>query len=964
MIQAFYSNLSLRGKIVIPLVGVFLGVWFAGMFSIGYWLTRKLEREKQEQVQEIASLVSREFEQETRSLRLNARLLAETEDIRQAIQTGKRSTIFKRLLPVKATLELDLLQVVDTEGRVILDLRRQELVETQFSNQTIISQVLSGVYLSSLAIAPEKSQSTIVGASPLKTIEGVVGGLIVGTAVSDDLLIEILQGTSENLVVFHDGKAIASSLPAAYEVSWQAPPVSALPTRVRLGSRTYLSKTVPLSGLEDASLDLVVLKSVAPLQRVQRDGWIVVSSIAMVGAIVSILIGVWLTSLITRRIHHLTEATQQLASGDLTAQIPVAGADEVSQLGRSFNVMVAQLSDRDRTIHELVRSLEERGQELESNLSTIIDNLADGLLAIDPENQIVRFNPTLLAMLALTGSDLEGKSCQEVFGAEVADLNHRSLARPSEVFTAEIELANNRIGQASITAIFRTASMVADDPEPARAAIGSVVLIRDVTDEREIDRMKTDFIATVSHELRTPLTSVMGFADAVKDRLEKKIIPTFPDDDRKMQKTLARMTGNLDIIIAESERLTAIINDVLDIAKMESGKMEWQRQPVAIEDAIDRALAATSSLFTTKGLTSTRQIEPHLPQVLGDRDRIIQVLINLISNAVKFTPEGTVICRAYRRTDKVLVSIIDTGIGIDPQQQEQVFDRFKQVGEVLKDKPKGTGLGLPICKQIVEHHGGTIWVESEPGQGSTFTFSLPIPNQAEAVEKSLIASLVQQLREQAVTPTPAPAEKQPSILVVDDDDAIRELLRQSLEAEGYDIREARDGVEAIQQVKLVKPDLIILDVMMPQINGFEVAAVLKNDPQMADIPIIVLSIVEDRERGFQLGVDRYLTKPINRSKLLGEIGTLLSQGSSSKKVLVVDRDASTLAVLSEVLQAQGYTVIEASDRDECIEKALSLQPDLIIIDSVLSEQQNLVRTLRFEKGLEQVCFILLGEEQS
>jgi CheY-like chemotaxis protein len=291
-----------------------------------------------------------------------------------------------------------------------------------------------------------------------------------------------------------------------------------------------------------------------------------------------------------------------------------------------------------------------------------------------------------------------------------------------------------------------------------------------------------------------------------------------------------------------------------------------------------------------------------------------------------------------------------------------VFEKFRQVGDTLTDKPKGTGLGLPICKQIIDHHGGKIWVESTPGIGSTFSFIVPTSVSDIQTSPSLnLDALVKQLKDHVITTNTVRNENHKTILVVDDDINIRELLRQQLENEGYNVREAKDGVDAIHQIKTHCPDLILLDVMMPQINGFDVAAVLKNDPQTADIPIIMLSIVENKERGYHIGIDRYLTKPINTEKLLNEIGSLLSQGTSSKKVLVVDKNASTLKTISDVLQTQGYSVIEASNAQECINIARSAKPDMIIIDSIFSQEADMVKALRFEKELENVVFIMLSD---
>ena len=220
--------------------------------------------------------------------------------------------------------------------------------------------------------------------------------------------------------------------------------------------------------------------------------------------------------------------------------------------------------------------------------------------------------------------------------------------------------------------------------------------------------------------------------------------------------------------------------------------------------------------------------------VTGDRDRLIQVVINLISNAVKFTDAGTVTCRAVRRGSEIVVSVVDTGMGIAPADQPKVFERFKQVGDTLTDKPKGTGLGLPICREIVEHHGGRVWVESELGQGQHVLVlaaarraGAPAPPAA-PVE---LAALIRQLRDQVVVTTPRTAERQPRILVVDDEANIRELLTQEFTEAGYHVRAAANGREAIAEVRRERPDLVVLDVMMPEMNGFDVAAVLKNDPR-------------------------------------------------------------------------------------------------------------------------------------
>ena len=474
----------------------------------------------------------------------------------------------------------------------------------------------------------------------------------------------------------------------------------------------------------------------------------------------------------------------------------------------------------------------------------------------------------------------------------------------------------------------------------------------------QADAAKSSFLSTVSHELRTPLTSVLGFAKIIRRRLEERLFPLIPEDDRKVQQAKRQVIENLDVVVSEGERLTKLIDDVLDLAKIEAGKFSWNMASVSVKDVIERAIAATASLFEAKKLELVRNIEPDLPSITGDQDRLIQVVINLISNAVKFTDSGSITCSVHKQGSEMIMSVRDSGIGIAPADQPKVFEKFKQVGDTLTDKPKGTGLGLPICKEIVEYHGGRIWVESEPGHGSTFSFTLPIIEGAKAPgERPLrhsidVETLVRQLRERVVShPT-----REKSVLVVDDDSNIRSLLQQELTEAGYTVRLAEDGRKALTLIREEPPGLVILDVMMPEMNGFDVAAVLKNDPATMDIPIIILSILEDKERGYRLGVDRYLTKPIDTASLFHEVDTLLDQGKSRKKVMVVDEDASTIRTLTGALETRGYTVVESSG-SELVSKAVLSKPDIIILNSLLSSDEA-VRALRFEKGLENVLFLI------
>lgn len=473
----------------------------------------------------------------------------------------------------------------------------------------------------------------------------------------------------------------------------------------------------------------------------------------------------------------------------------------------------------------------------------------------------------------------------------------------------------------------------------------------------EANNAKSSFLSTVSHELRTPLTSVLGFAKIIKKRLEDRIFPQVNQENPKIQNSMGQVSKNLNVVISEGERLTQLINDVLDLAKIEAGKIEWHIESVSIQEVIDRAIAGTNALFINKNLPLSKDLQADLPSITGDRNKLIQVMINLLSNAVKFTDEGEIHCRAYQDKGEIIISVKDSGIGIAEADIEKVFEKFKQVGDTLTDKPQGTGLGLPICKEIVEHHGGRIWATSELNKGSTFFFSLPILAKNKTTKTIQFAELVTQLKNQIIkSPVPLNGVDR-TILIVDDDTPIRSLLRQELEEAGYLIKEAENGRAALEAVRQDRPDLILLDVMMPEMNGFDVAAVLKNDPATMDIPIIIISIVQDEKRGYRIGVDRYLTKPIDTEKLFKEVDDLLEQGKSKKKVLVVDEDASAIKTLADVLQNRGY-LVEESNGQELLEKAMSAQPDIIILNALLNNNQEIIKTLRFEKGLENVLFFV------
>jgi signal transduction histidine kinase len=238
---------------------------------------------------------------------------------------------------------------------------------------------------------------------------------------------------------------------------------------------------------------------------------------------------------------------------------------------------------------------------------------------------------------------------------------------------------------------------------------------------------KSRFLANVSHELRTPLTSVVGFARLNRKRLDEVVFPVVAPGDPKVDRAVRQVGDTLGIIVEEGDRLTTLINDLLDLAKIEAGRIDWRMAPLQLEDVVRRAIAATSALFEVGGVALETDIGDGLPAVTGDAERVLQVVINLLSNAVKFSPGGRVTVRVARDGGAVRVAVADTGRGIEPADIERIFEPFRQASDTVPDGPRGTGLGLPIARQIVRAHGGDLLVDSRPGEGSTFWFAVPLP---------------------------------------------------------------------------------------------------------------------------------------------------------------------------------------------------------------------------------------------
>ena len=434
---------------------------------------------------------------------------------------------------------------------------------------------------------------------------------------------------------------------------------------------------------------------------------------------------------------------------------------------------------------------------------------------------------------------------------------------------------------------------------------------------KKLDKMKDSFLSSVSHELRTPLTSIRSFSEILLQYEEVS------SEERK---------EFLGIINSESERLTRLINDLLDLSRIEAGRMVWHNDVLSMEEVIRETVRAHQPLVAEKSLRADLEVPPDLPLLFADRDRIQQVLTNVLANAVKFSREGgTIRIRAEafdgRRAGEpsrwIRVSVSDDGRGIAAENLESIFDKFRQ-GPVdgLTDKPTGTGLGLPICKEIIGYYGGNIWAESEIGAGSVFRFTLPAtPVSAQSLEEP-----VQQDEK-------AGDREGKTILLVDDNRNMRRLLRYQLRKQGYRVLEAESGLKALEMVERESVDLICLDLMMPSMSGYELLGMLREDASTRDIPVLIISVVEDREKGLLMGASDFLTKPFREGDLGQRVRSLL--GEEHRTVLIADDDPAVLEVLAMQLEEMGFTVQQARNGDEAITSLEASVPDLVILDVIM-----------------------------
>ena len=428
-------------------------------------------------------------------------------------------------------------------------------------------------------------------------------------------------------------------------------------------------------------------------------------------------------------------------------------------------------------------------------------------------------------------------------------------------------------------------------------------------------RHKSEFLASMSHELRTPLNAIIGFSEVLREEMFGPLNE--------------RQSDYLNDILTSGRHLLSLINDILDLSKIEAGKMELDLSTFALPPVLESGLTMIRERATNHGISLGLDVATDVGEITADERKVKQVVFNLLSNAVKFTPDGGRIDLTARCSNgDVEVTVSDNGIGIAPEDQERVFEEFQQSGQ-----REGSGLGLALCRSFVELHGGQLRLISALGAGSTFTFTIPLQENPWAVP-----DVVTEHQPAASSVDPAIAPAGPTMLVIEDDERSAELLRIFLEGGGFTVTVATDGDEGIDAARRFRPAAVVLDLLLPDVSGWDVLTELKGDPALADIPVVIVSMVDERGKGFALGAADYLVKPVDRDELLSALRPLAGAGANggeSVKVLAIDDDPVALELVAAVLDPEGYTVLRAQDGEEGVSIALGEHPALIILDLLM-----------------------------
>ncbi|NRD54096.1 response regulator [Corallococcus sp. AB018] len=561
---------------------------------------------------------------------------------------------------------------------------------------------------------------------------------------------------------------------------------------------------------------------------------------------------------------------------------------------------------------DAIQSLRSAEEEARHRMERMVASMADGVVLTDEKNDIVVMNPAARRILH-AGEEGEGPSNRL--------LEERLGFQPFQL-VRNLEYSGHQVLREDVKLFERTVQTTVTPVNDARGTLrGVCVVLRDITDQKRLEERKDTFVSMVSHELRTPLTSITGALDLVLNRMAGDINE--------------RQHRYLSLAKDSAEKLNSIVDDLLDLSKYAQGRLKMSFERIYLEELVQRVVEKYGPAFAEKRIRVVPLLPQHPLRAMVDPNRVNQVLNNLLNNAVKFTPDGGEVRVELRATSSlpgyVVLSCWNSGDPIPEESLERIFDRFEQARTQANRTVRGTGLGLPICRNIVEAHGGRIW--SEPSHnGVRFIAVLPTEPPQDVLSQATVDTLLP-------SPQPIRADSRGKVLIIEGEPEVGHIMKALLGARGYRVRLAGSAEEGLSAARNLHPDVVLVSVRLPDVDGLRLAEILRNDPETRRAPLLLTSAFDERQRAFRAGADAFLVRPLAGDKLLATVDSLARgrAGAQHGRVLVVDDDAKIASICREVLEGLGFEVGVAHTVEEGRRSLRERRPDAVLLDVTLPD---------------------------